>query len=313
MKILLPSIVAETPALPNDVELVRYRANRPIPEEHTDAEVFVDWGNGADMLADTARRMTRLRWLQTLSAGPDLVLRSGFGDDVLITGGVGLHDRPVAEHALALILALVRELPQAAQAQRRHEWSRTLGGPRPLHPEGRVTTLLDANVLIWGFGSIGTALAGHLAALGAQVRGVARSAGDRSGFPVVAEDGLDEALADTDVLVSVLPSTPETEGALSRGRLAKLPAHALVVNVGRGTTVDEDALVEALRAGRIAGAALDVTRIEPLPADSPLWDAPNLLITPHAAGGRPVASAALIEDNLRRLLAGEELRNVVPR
>lgn len=313
MKLLLPSLVEEEPTLPEGVALVRYRNNRPIPDEHADAEFFVDWANGPDMLADTARRLTRLRWVATLAAGPDLVLGAGFGADVVVTGGVGLHDQPVSEHALALILALVRELPAAAQAQARHEWSRALGGPRPLHPQGRVTTLLGARVLIWGFGSIGQTLARLLAALGAQVTGVARSAGERGGFPVLAQDELDAALAATDVLVMVLPSTPETDGALSAARLARLPAHALIVNVGRGSTVAEDALVAALHEGRLAGAALDVTRVEPLPAESPLWDAPNVVITPHGAGGRPVGSAALIEDNLRRLLAGEELRNLVDR
>lgn len=311
MKLLLSSLIEDEPRLPEEVELVRYRNNRPIPDEHLDAEILVDWGNGADMLAHAAKRLTRLRWVQTLSAGPDLVVRAGFALDVLVTGGVGLHDQPVSEHALALILALVRELPQAAAAQARHEWSRALGGPRPLHPEGRITTLLGARVVIWGFGSIGVTLAGLLAALGAEVTGVARSAGARGGYPVVAEDALDDALAGADLLVMVLPSAPETEGALSAERLALLPAHALVVNVGRGSTVDEVALVGALESGRLAGAGLDVTGVEPLPADSPLWDAPNVLITPHAAGGRPVGSAALIEDNVRRLLAGDPLRNVV--
>lgn len=313
MKILLPALVTETPRLPDGVQLVRYRAGRPIPQEHTDAEALVDWGNGPDVLADAARRLPRLRWVQTLSAGPDLVLGAGFADRVLLTGGVGLHDQPVAEHALALILALVRELPQAWRAQQRHEWAPALGGPRPLHPPGRITTLLGAEVLVWGFGSIGVTLAGHLARLGAHVTGVARSAGERSGYPVVAQAGLDAALAMTDVLVLVLPDTPETTNALSRDRIARLPAHALVVNVGRGSTVDEDALLAALTEGRLAGAGLDVTRTEPLPADSPLWDAPNTIITPHAAGGRPVGAAALIEDNVRRLLAGEELANLVRR
>lgn len=313
MKLLLSSLVEEEPRLPQGVQIVRYRNNRPIPDEHVDAGIFVDWGNGAPMLADTARRLTRLHWVQTLSAGPDLVLRAGFGADVAITGGVGLHDQPVSEHALALILALVRELPQAAAAQERHEWSRALGGPRPLRPEGRVTTLLGARVVIWGFGSIGVTLAGLLAALGATVTGVARSAGERGGYPVVAEDGLEDVLAPADLLVMVLPSAPETDGALGAEQLALLPAHAMVVNVGRGSTVDEIALVGALESGRLAGAALDVTATEPLPADSPLWDAPNLILTPHAAGGRPVGAAALIEDNVRRLLVGEPLRNVVSR
>jgi phosphoglycerate dehydrogenase-like enzyme len=176
-----------------------------------------------------------------------------------------------------------------------------------------VTTLLGARVLIWGFGAIGQTLAPVLRLLGASVRGAARSAGERSGFPVVAEEDLEAELARTDVLVMVLPATHATRHALDARRLAALPAHAYVVNVGRGSTVDETALAEALAAGRLAGAALDVTGTEPLPADSPLWEAPGLLLTPHAAGGRPVGADALITANVAALLAGGELRNVVAR
>jgi phosphoglycerate dehydrogenase-like enzyme len=111
----------------------------------------------------------------------------------------------------------------------------------------------------------------------------------------------------------ILPATPATTRALDAGRLAALPRHALVVNVGRGSTVDEPALVAALTERRIAGAALDVTEVEPLPVDSPLWDAPGLLVTPHAAGGRPVGADELVAANLAALLAGRELRNVVAR
>jgi phosphoglycerate dehydrogenase-like enzyme len=145
------------------------------------------------------------------------------------------------------------------------------------------------------------------------VRGVARSSGERSGFAVVAEEDIRQELGQTDVLVLILPSTPATAGALDADRLAALPAHAYVVNVGRGSTVDEPALVAALSEGRLAGAALDVTSTEPLPADSPLWNAPNLVLTPHAAGGRPVGADELISANLAALLAGRDLRNVVER
>jgi phosphoglycerate dehydrogenase-like enzyme len=120
-------------------------------------------------------------------------------------------------------------------------------------------------------------------------------------------------LGRTDVLVVILPSTPDTANALDGDRLAALPSHAYVVNVGRGATVDESALVAALVDGRIAGAALDVTAVEPLPADSPLWEAPHLVLTPHAAGGRPVGADGLLSHNLAALLEGEELRNVVER
>ncbi len=313
MKILLPDSVPLAPALPEGVQAVRYGVAAPVPDEHLDAEALVVWGNAPADLRAVAGRMPRLRWVQTLAAGPDAVLGAGFPGDVVVTSGVGLHDRPVTEHALALVLALLRRLPAALAAQAEHRWADELGGLQPLHPEGAVTTLLDARVLVWGFGNIGQNLAPLLQALGAQVRGVGRSAGERSGFPVVAEDRLEAELEHTDVLVMILPATEATTHALDAARLAALPRHAFVVNVGRGSTVDEPALVAALTEGRIAGAALDVTEVEPLPADSPLWDAPNLLLTPHAAGGRPVGADELVAANLAALLADRELRNVVAR
>jgi phosphoglycerate dehydrogenase-like enzyme len=313
VKLLLPDSVPLDPALPEGVEAVRYDATAPVPEEHLDAEALVVWGNAPGDLRAVAGRMPRLRWVQTLAAGPDAVLGAGFPDDVVVTSGVGLHDRPVTEHALALVLALLRRLPEAIAAQAEHRWAGELGGLQPLHPPGRVTTLLGARVLVWGFGNIGQNLAPLLQALGAQVTGVGRSAGERVGFPVVAQDQLEAELGRTDVLVMILPATEATTHALGAARLAALPRHALVVNVGRGTTVDEPALVAALTEGIVAGAALDVTEVEPLPADSPLWDAPNLLLTPHAAGGRPVGGDELVGTNLAALLAGRELRNVVAR
>jgi phosphoglycerate dehydrogenase-like enzyme len=313
MKLLLPDSLPLAPDLPEGVTAVTYAFSAPVPEEHLDADALVVWGNAVEDLAAVAGRMPRLRWVQSLAAGPDAVLRAGFPDGVVVTSGAGLHSATVTEHALALVLALVRRLPAAGRAQAEHRWARELGGLQPLHPEGAVTTLLGARVLIWGFGAIGQTLAPVLRALGASVRGVARSAGERAGFAVVAEADLAAELGRTDVLVMVLPATGATRHALDAARLAALPAHAQVVNVGRGSTVDEAALAEALLAGRLAGAALDVTETEPLPPGSPLWDAPGLLLTPHAAGGRPVGADELLAGNVTALLAGRELRNVVER
>ncbi|MGY1836527.1 phosphoglycerate dehydrogenase [Blastococcus sp. SYSU DS0510] len=314
MKLLLPDSVPLDPDLPEGVVAVVYDASAPVPDEHLDAEAMVVWGNSSAHLAAVAGRMPQLRWVQTLAAGPDAVLAAGFPDDVTITAGSGLHDRTVTEHALALTLALVRRLPAAGRAQADHRWADELGGLQPLRPEsGPVTTLIGARVLVWGFGAIGQTLAPVLSALGAAVRGAARSAGERSGFVVVAEESLEQELGRTDVLIMILPSTPATDRALDARRLAALPAHAYVVNVGRGSTVDESALVAALTEGRLAGAALDVTETEPLPADSPLWETPNLVLTPHAAGGRPVGADDLVAANVAALLAGRDLRNVVDR
>src|SRR5690606_1504724 len=254
-----------------------------------------------------------LRLVQSLSAGVDGILAAGFREDVPIAAGAGLHSATVTEHALALLLTLVRRLPECREAQARHEWSSELGGLQPLHPEGRITTLLGARVLIWGFGQIGQTLAPLLRALGAEVRGAARSAGERAGFEVIADGDVLAALPETDVLINILPATEATAGIVGEEVLAALPDHALLVNVGRGATVDQEALRAALEAGTLGGAALDVTEPEPLPAEDPLWDAPRLLITPHAAGGRPVGADERIARNLRALVDGDELAHVAAR
>lgn len=311
MKILVPNVVPIDEADLGGTTVVVYDPTEPVPDEHTDAEALVAWGNTPDQLRDAARRLPRLRWVQDLAAGPGATLSAGFADDVVITSGRSLHDATVAEHALALALAAARHLNVAVRAQIGHRWAGEIGGLQPLDNAQGLTTLRDAHVVIWGFGSIGTALAPLLTALGARVTGVARSTRTVEGYTVT--DDVDAALASADVLVMILPTSPETDRALDARRLALLPAAAWLVNVGRGSTVDEDALVEAIRAGRLAGAALDVTAVEPLPADSPLWDEPNVIITPHAAGGRPLGAAALIRRNLDALQAGQPLTNPVQR
>lgn len=309
MKILVPNSFALD--LDLDAEVVEYNIREDIPAAHADADVIVVWGNRPEQLASAARTLTNVRLVQTLMAGADAVLRAGFRDEAIIASGIGLHDRTVAEHSLALMLALVRDLPLVHEAKKEHRWVRELAR-QPLRTKP-VNTLIGSNVLLWGFGSIAKTLAPLLTSLGANVKGAARSAGVREGYDVVAEDSLADELARTDILVMILPDTPATEKALDADRLAQLPDHAYLVNVGRGRTIDEEALVEALTDGAIAGAAVDVTAVEPLPEDSPLWDAPNLIITPHTAGNRPIGADELVTEQVRALEAGRELRNVAAR
>lgn len=303
-KVLLPDTMPLDPALPEGWEAAVVDARQPIPPEHADAEALVVWGASRAHLASAVTGLPDLRLVQSLSAGVDDIVAAGFGPRVAIAAGVGLHNVTVAEHTVALLLALVRRLPDCLASQAHHVWSRELGGLQPLRPDGRLTTLLDARVTIWGFGSIGQTLAPILTALGAEVTGVARSAGQRAGFPVVADGDLPALLPETDVLIGILPATEATARAIDAPVLATLPRHALVVNVGRGATLDQRALADALTSGGIGGAALDVTTPEPLPADSSLWDAPNLIITPHAAGGRPVGADERIARNLAALDSG---------
>ncbi len=294
------------------VDVLAYDPEQNLTDEHLAADAAVVWGFASPII-DQLVGAPNLRWIQTLTAGPDPVLAAGFPARVQVTTGRGFHDETVAEHTLGLALAGLRQIPESLAAQAQHRWAEELSGFRPLHDGVTLTTLIGARVTIWGFGSIGQTVAARFAACGASVTGIARSAGERAGFPVRATADVDEVLTQTDVLVLVLPKSPETDNVLDARRLALLPHYAWVINVGRGNAIDETALAAALHEGTLGGAGLDVFQTEPLPADSPLWDAPHVIITPHNAGGRPLHTREFITDNLHRLLSGEPLRNLAPR
>ncbi|MGV3620492.1 MAG: NAD(P)-dependent oxidoreductase [Archangium sp.] len=307
--ILVPEGTELDVAFPGEVKVVRYDVAKPIPDVGADG--LVVWGNPPAHVKEAAAKLKTVRWVQTLAAGPDVVLQAGFDARVAVTSGRGLHDATVCEHTLALTLAVLRRVPGMVAAQNEKRWADELGGLKPLHDETAVRTLIGARVLVWGFGSIAAKLAPVLSALGATVKGAATTAGTRHGFEVVSD--VKPLLPETDVLISLLPDLPETRGVLNAEVFAKLPKRAVVVNVGRGAVLDEAALLKALQTGEISGAALDVFVTEPLPRESPLWSAPNLLISPHAAGGRPIGAGKLIAENVNALLDGRELRNRVER
>lgn len=314
MKLLYPtSLVLDVQSLQGfSVDLQPYDVKKEIPAEHLDAEVLVTWTNTADNLKHAAANMKQLKWIQSLAAGPNDVLGAGFDPKtVAITTGSGLHDATVAEHALGLLLASARKFHEMRDYQTQQKWPGHLGGPQPDRPKNAFTTLRDANVLIWGFGNIAKTLTPYLTALGANVTGLARHAGVRNGIEIHAEADLPSLLPKVDALVMILPGSDTTKHALNAERLKLLPKHAWVVNVGRGTTVDEAALDAALTNGEIGGAALDVFETEPLPGSSPLYKQKDVILSPHAAGGRPQGAEGLIAENLRKFIAGQELKNVI--
>jgi len=317
MKVLLPTNIAtvtptSVPEVPG-VEWAWADPHAPIPAEHLDADVWAAWMNPAGVVADAAANLHRVRLVQSFAAGVENLLAAGFGPAVQICSGAGLHDRTVAEHLMSLLLALVRRIPDSVRQQASHDWQHQERINWQASADTKLHSLHGARVLIWGFGSIAASLTPMLQAFGAQVRGAARTAGERHGVPVVDESGLAAELAAADIVILLMPGGPETRHVLNAERLALLQPHALVLNAGRGTTIDQDALVEALRAGRLGGAGLDVVDPEPLPASSPLWDAPRLLITPHHGGGRPINAIELLLHNVQALQTGGELRNLVPR
>ncbi|KAK0744386.1 hypothetical protein B0T21DRAFT_380680 [Apiosordaria backusii] len=316
MKLLYPTSLALDPAkitgFPT-LTLHPYDVKSPtLPSEHHDAEALVTWTNSKDNLTYAVQNLKNLKWIQSLAAGPNDVLSAGFdASKVKITTGSGLHDKTVAEHALGLLLNAARRFYEMRDYQLQGKWPGHLGGPQPDREKGTFRTLRDARVTIWGFGNIAKSLTPHLLALGATVKGLARSKGVRDGIEVFGEDSLEEILKETDALVMILPGDASTKHALNKERLGYLPNHAWVVNVGRGTSIDEDALFEALEGDQIGGAALDVFETEPLPEGNKLYGAKNLILSPHAAGGRPQGAEELIVENLRKFLGGQELKNVI--
>lgn len=235
-------------------------------------------------------------------AGADHLPLDALADHgVATTTATGVHAPNVAEHVVGSILAFSRRLHEAARAT---DW-------QPLEPG----ELAGSTVTVVGLGAIGRATAERLAAFDVTTLGV-RNHPERGGptDEVVGPDDLHEALARTDAVVLCCPLTPETRGLIGRSELATMPADALVVNVARGRVVETDALVTALRRGRIGGAALDVTDPEPLPDDHPLWSIDQVVVTSHSAGATPRyydRLADLVADNVRRLADGRSLRNVV--
>ncbi|KAK5109149.1 hypothetical protein LTR62_007511 [Meristemomyces frigidus] len=314
MKLLYPTSLRLDPSKLEGfgVNLQSYDVKTPIPEDHTDAEVLITWCNSPDNLKDASKRLTKIRWIQSLAAGPNDVLNAGFDPrKITITTGSGLHDKTVAEHALGLLLVSARKFHLMRDYQNDGKWPGPLGGPQPDKEPGTFNTLEGANIVIWGFGNIAKMLAPYLTAIGANVTGVATKAGIRNGYEVCAEDKLPELLPKTDALVMILPGSDSTKDALNAERLKLLPKHAWVVNVGRGTAIDEKALDDALASNEIGGAALDVFATEPLPESSPLYKRKNCVVSPHAAGGRPRGAEALIVENLRLFLAKQQLKNVL--
>jgi phosphoglycerate dehydrogenase-like enzyme len=283
----------ELDPLPEGVELVA--------ESGPDVEFVVLSFDIADRLPGLFDELPGLRVVQSLSAGVDWLLPK-VPPGIIVCRAVGVHDGPVSEWVVAAILAMQRRLPAFIEFQRQAEWNR--GGAEP----ATIDDLEGHTVLIVGHGSIGRALAARLAPFGARVLGVALHARDDA-QPVSA---LPDLLLRADVVVNLLPLTPETSKFVDAKFLARMKPGALFVNAGRGKTVDTDALVEALRSGRIR-AALDVTDPEPLRADHPLWQMPHVLITPHVAGA--VArweprGYRFAGEQLRRYAAGQPLLGV---
>jgi glyoxylate/hydroxypyruvate reductase len=305
-----------TPRYPGD--------HRGSPSFHRDGAGERDWasslkqaevlfgipGDTPEGLAHAMRHCPRLRWVAATAAGAgEQVAAAGLShqdlDRVIVTSAAGVHAGPLAEFAMFGLLALTRNLTQLVADKAGRHW------PDRLEPVGE---LEGRTLLILGLGGIGRRTAELASAFGMRVLGVKRTPdGQVDGVEEVhPPSALPKLLPQADAVVVTLPGTRETAGLLDAEALDSLPRGALLVNVGRGAVVDEAALVERLRSGQVGGAALDVFATEPLPASSPLWALDNVIVSPHMAALSARENERIVElfrDNLRRLIAGQPLRN----
>jgi len=270
------------------------------------ADALFVWDFRSTDLRDAWHRADRLEWVHVAGAGVDAVLFPDLVESsVTVSSSRGIFDRSIAEYVLGLILLFAKDFHRSFEYQRNRKW---------VHRE--TAMLAGKRLLVVGAGPIGRMLARHARCLGMEVSAVARTArsSDEDFGRVFASEDLDKALPEADYVVIAVPLTAQTEGMFGTAQFERMKRSARLINVGRGRIVDEPALVEALREVQIAGAALDVFWEEPLPQDHPLWDMPQVVISPHMSGdfvGWLDALGELFVDNFQRRRQGDELLNVV--
>jgi phosphoglycerate dehydrogenase-like enzyme len=288
------------------VELIFADTEGSLGEALEGSDVILAWKPRSGLLEPVWHRAGAVKWIQSASAGVDRLLFPGLVDShVVVTNARGVFDQAIGEYLLTLLLTFAKGMPGVWDRQGRRDWE-------PRDTEG----LAGKKVLVVGVGPIGRAIGVMCQGLGMTVRGVATTSRRRDDvFRVVyGTDELLDALSWADYVVDVLPGTPQTRHLFDEKAFDAMRPAARFVNVGRGSTVDEPALVRALQEGRIGGAALDVFEEEPLPKDSPLWGMPNVIVSPHMAGDFAGWREALVElfvENLQRYLTGRPLKNVV--
>ncbi len=248
------------------------------------------------------------RWLQVMSAGTDMPLyQPSIKRGVMLTTASGVAAQPIAHTVIAALMGLSRGFPAWIDAQSRNEWRRTPDEQAPRDLPGQ-------HAVIVGLGPIGLEVARLLRALGLRLTGIRRKAQDCPAVDLTLPyEAIDQVLSDCDWLILCCPLSGQTRGLISAQRLGRLPAHAHLLNVGRGPLLDEPALIAALQDRRLAGAYLDVFAREPLEGDSALWQLPNVWLSPHnsaASTGNRARDAGMFLDNLDRFLAGTALRNM---
>jgi glyoxylate/hydroxypyruvate reductase A len=289
-----------------DVNVVKVSAADITTADCTDARAAIGWRFPPVLLG----RMPGLKWVQSLGVGvEDLIAAPELPTDAVITNTKGIYSDEVAEYIVWALITLSRRLDEVLKNQRRRRWEHIIG-----------RSISGKTIGIVGIGHLGSATARYASALGMKVVGFGRSAapsGVEDWFDsVIPVADIDPVLGDLDAIVICLPLTDQTRGLIGRDRIARLKQGAILVNVGREEIVDYRSLLDAVRSGHIAGAALDVFEKEPLRRLSPWWRAPNILVTPHISAlthDYKIKVAELVVDNVARFVAGTELRGLVDR
>jgi phosphoglycerate dehydrogenase-like enzyme len=279
-----------------------------LPQELPDADIFVGYSLRAQQLVDGKK----LKWIHSTATGVAQLMYPELRDSgIVVTNPSGIFSVPMSEHIMGMLLALARDFPDCVRQQDQAVWSQ-----QKLWDAQPFTELHGKVLLIVGFGSIGRELARRAYAFDMRVRGVTRSGrGDLThAEKIVAASDLDEVLPEADYVVIAAPETPQTRRLIGATQIARMKRGARLINVGRGSLLDESALIQALDSGALAGAALDVAEMEPLPSESPLWKAPNLFITPHTSAVSDrlwERETDLLMQLLERWFDGREFFNLV--
>jgi phosphoglycerate dehydrogenase-like enzyme len=280
-----------------------------LPQELPDTDIFV----GASLRPEQFQHARKLKWIHSTAAGVSQLMYPELrSSGVMLTNPSGIFSPPMAEHTMGLMIALARHFPDSVRYQDRARWSQIEVSSQP----GPLTELNGQLLLIVGYGSIGREIARRARAFDMRVWGVTRSGkGDATHTEKILHVAqLDDALPHADYLVLAAPDTHETQQLIGATRIAKMKPGARLINVGRGSLLDEASLIRALETGALSGAALDVAATEPLPAESLLWKTPNLFITPHMSGVSDrlwQKETKLLMDLLGRWFDGRDLFNVV--
>jgi len=312
LKILIITNKIFSPEENTEEEILKLRADAEVKIKHykkvndddiEEAEIIFGWPRYKDL-----KKALNLKWLQLPSSGVESYTDiSLYADsDIILTNSSGVYGKVIAEHITSLILAFNRNLPHYINKKAENEWEK-------IH---EVRDLFGSKIGILGFGDIGRKTAELLAGFGTEIMVVKRTYSEKPEYidKLFTAEDMDKVIEESDYLILALPNTEETKGLISKDKLELMKENCFLINVGRGELIKEEALINALKNGEIAGAGLDVTADEPLEADSELWDLDNVILTQHTAGFSPSnykRQFSIFLDNLNKYLSDSELKNEV--